>query len=251
MGLRQAYEKIKSYSLEKSIEIDSLKVVQEVERLRNYWKPENPNVILLAESHVLTSDDDFNIKINYNDFNNFIPSYPDNFVRFVYCIGYSESNLFINKPTDPSFRNPGTRQFWKIFCACASNNDKIVYDFILKGRIKNLEERVRNKIRILIKMKEKGIWLVDGSIVGINGLPTKMKRDIISLSWNSHVNYIVLENNPKAIVFIGSPIKNVLLNEFQDSSIEIFHQPQPQARLSSEEHKEVLKRYFRICNKYC
>jgi len=251
MGLRQAYEKIKSYSLEKGIEIDSFKVVQEVERLRNYWKPENTNVILLAESHVLTSDDDFKIKIEYSDFQNFIPNYPNGFVRFVYCVGYSESSLFKNKLTDPSFRNLGTRQFWKIFCACIFDNEKIFYDSILKGKTKNLEERVRNKIRILKKMKEKGIWLVDGSIVGINRLPTKIKRDIISLSWNHYVKNIVLKSEPKAIVFIGSPIKYVLFNEFQDSSIDVFHQPQPQARLSSKEHKEVLRQYFRICNKYC
>lgn len=251
MGLRQGYKKIKDYSLENGIEIDSFKVVQEVERLRNYWKPKNINVILLAESHVLTSDDDFKIKMNYSDYENFIPKYPDGFVRFVYCIGYSESYLFKNKPIDPLFRNPGTRQFWKIFYACTSNSEKIVYDSILKRKTKYIKERVTNKIRILKKMKEKGIWLVDGSIVGINGLPTKNKRDIISLSWNYHVNDIVLENNPKAVVFIGSPIKNVLTYEFVNNPIDVFHQPQPQARLSSEEHKEVLRRYYEICTKYC
>ncbi|NHJ33181.1 MAG: hypothetical protein FK732_09980 [Asgard group archaeon] len=250
MGLKQTYDKIERYSKEKDIEIDSYKVIQEVERLRNYWKPNNIKVVLLAESHVLTNDDDFRIKIDYSDYSNFIPNYPDGFVRFVYCIGYSESSLFKNKHSDPFFKNPGTRQFWKIFCACTSKSEKIEYDTILKGKTKNIEQRVKNKIQILRKMKKKGIWLVDGSIVGINGLPTKIKRDIISLSWNNYIKDIVIESKPKAIITIGSPIKNVLVNEFQDTSLNLFHQPQPQARLSSQEHKEVLRRYFRICSTF-
>lgn len=84
-----AYRKIKElYS-----HIDSYDVVKQVDEYRNYWRPVKVNAILLAESHVYTSDEDFKIEMNYSGFSSLNPCYPRKFVRFVYCIGYSESRL--------------------------------------------------------------------------------------------------------------------------------------------------------------
>ena len=144
-------------------------------------RPNKINVILLAESHVLTSDVDFKIRLDHSDFNKLASNYPRKFVRFVYCIGYSESRLFANKPLNPNFKNLRTWQYWKLFCTCASNSPKISCDSVLKGSTKSIKERVKSKIKLLEELKEKGIWLVDSSIVGINKLPRKQREEIIEL----------------------------------------------------------------------
>jgi hypothetical protein len=246
MTLKQAYDKIIEFIKNQNVKVDSFQVVNEVDKYRNYWKPERVNVILLAESHVFTSDDDFKIKINYSNFKELIPNYPDGFVRFVYCIGYSESDIFSNHPNS-SFINPGTWQYWEIFSACASSD----LNTVLKKEMPRHVERIKNKINLLKKLREMGIWLVDSSIAGINGLPNKLKREIIMLSWNNYVKNIVLDENPKAIIFIGKPVKDVLKDEIDSKSIKSFFQPQPQARLSLTEREKVLENYQNICSLYC
>ena len=42
--------------------IDSLEVVKQVEEYRQFWKPKKTSVVLLAESHVYTNNDDYNVK---------------------------------------------------------------------------------------------------------------------------------------------------------------------------------------------
>ena len=204
--LERTYEKIK----ELNCDTDSYSVAKEVENYRNYWRPNKINVILLAESHVFTPDIDFKIRLDYSGFNKLASNYPRKFVRFVYCIGYSEPKLFANKPLNPNFKNPGTWQYWKLFCACASNSPKIRYDSVLKGSVKNFKDRINNKIDLLERLRKKGIWLVDSSIVGINKLHRKWREEIIAASWNNYVKHLITESKPKYLMCIGKTVWDVL-----------------------------------------
>jgi hypothetical protein len=247
-SLEQTYKRIKNlYS-----QIDSYAVVKEVANYRNYWRPPTRiNVILLAESHVYTSDVDFKIEFDYSNFKKLASSnYPKKFVRFVYCIGYSESGLFANTPLDPNFKNPGTWQYWKIFCACASESSKINYNPVLKGSTKNFTARINNKIALLEKLKVKGIWLVDSSIVGINKLLGDQRQEIITTSWNNYVKQLITKSKPKFVVCIGKTVWDVLKRNINKMSIPCDYIHQPQAHLTSTEIKEEHKKLQEICSKH-
>jgi hypothetical protein len=247
VSLERSYEKIK----ELHSHIDSYNVVKEVENCRNYWRPNRINVILLAESHVFTSDVDFKIELDYSDFNKLASNYPRKFVRFVYCIGYSESGLFASRPLYPDFKNPGTWQYWKLFCACASDSPKIRYDSVLKGSTKNLKDRVNNKIDLLERLREKGIWLVDSSIVGINKLPRKQREEIIALSWNNYVKHLIKESKPKYLICVGKTVWNLLERKIKEMGIPSNYVNQPQAHLTSAEREKEHKKLQGICSTYC
>lgn len=184
--------------------IDSLAVVAQVEEYRRYWMPQNVRVILLAESHVATTDDEMSCQLDAG----LIPlqSYPTDYVRFVYCLGYGENNLL----QSPMHGNRGTPQFWQIFFSCCnriSSNDD--FSPILKTKTTNMAERIENKCRLLSRLKRKGVWLVDASIVGIYSpgggrLSPKKVRSIIRRSWDLYVRDVVAEAKPSYLICIGT-----------------------------------------------
>jgi len=250
VSLEQAYNRIKdAYG-----QIDSFKIVKDVVNYRNFWKPLGRiNVILLAESHVYTSDEDFKIELDYSNFGRLnLSNYPRSFVRFVYCIGYSEPKLYANKPTDPNFKNPGTWQYWKLFCACASDTPRIDCSPILKGSNPNFISRINKKITLLENLKKKGIWLVDSSIVGINRLPrVDQRKEIIAKSWNSHVKNIVKESKPQIVICIGTTVKDATERDIKAMGIRCDYIHQPQAHLTSSEREQEYRKLQNVCNRYC
>src|SRR6266516_1132984 len=103
VNLRECYDGLKN--LKPDFDIDSFEIVEEVARLRDLWKPEKVRVVLLAESHAHTSQNEFDTPWHTPD-----NMYQGKFVRFVYCLANGETELA------PSIRdNKGTSQFWKIF----------------------------------------------------------------------------------------------------------------------------------------
>jgi|WetSurMetagenome_2_1015567.scaffolds.fasta_scaffold199712_1 hypothetical protein len=247
-NLEQTYEKIRS----SHGKIDSYDVVREVVNYRNYWKPNNEvNVVLLAESHVFTSILDYKIKFDYTNFKRLETNYPDNFVRFVYCLGYSEPKLFATKPLDPNFKNPGTWQYWKLFCTCASKGTEINCDPVLKGTTLSFISRINNKISVLEELRKKGVWLVDSSIVGINKIEDdKERKEIIALSWKNHVRHLVENSNPKFIVCIGKNVYSVVEKDIKSMNIQFDYIHQPQAHLTSREIRLEHQKLHKICSTY-
>ena len=119
--LKQCYDIILKEN--PSLKFDSFSVVKTVHDFREFWKPKQVKVILLAESHVYTKDDEWEILFKPNLF---LPeNYPRHFVRFVYCIAYGENHL-LSKFID---NNPGTFQYWEIFYSCLNDVKKNNFDF--------------------------------------------------------------------------------------------------------------------------
>lgn len=235
-----------------NITIDSLHVVKQVELYRQFWKPKKINIILLAESHVYTDNKDYNIKCKFSILDQIIKNYPLNFVRFVYCLGYGENELLNGIVTGR--KNTGTPQYWKIFSASVADCDEnLGFQRILKKKT-SFYRRLRNKIEILKKMKNKGIWLLDSSIVGLYGKYKKrddiINKKIISICWDSHIKYLLKESNSKHIIIIGEGVSKTLAPKIQRLKIPFTTISQPQARGSAEWQLENYKKYQRICSKF-
>jgi hypothetical protein len=231
------------------ITIDSLEAVTQVEMHRQFWKPNITNVVLLAESHVYTDKKDTEIKMKKSTLSKLPENYPSSFVRFVYCLGYGENDILTKKP---SRRNSGTVQFWKIFCSCiAENNANLGFEKVLKRRTK-LGERLQNKLNVLQQMKEKGIWLLDASIVGLYGNEVKRGsrkyRQILEICWENYLKKIVEAAQPKQIIIIGKKVEESLQTRLNQLEIQYETIDQPQTHLKREQQIRNYQRYNEICS---
>ena len=144
MSLASCYEGI----VKAGYDVDSYEVMKEVERYRQFWRPDKVIVVLLAESHVRTSQKEFNHHWSYvSD-----PVHQGNFVRFVYCLANGENTLV----SSPVSRNSGTSQFWKILYSCL-HKVSTKEDFGPLLRSTSTEKRIRKKIELLHGLRQAGI----------------------------------------------------------------------------------------------
>jgi len=239
-------------------QIDSLDVVKHVEEYRQFWKPKKINVVLLAESHVYTDEKDHEMKCRGLILDEILlpenPKYPVNFVRFVYCLGYGENELLTRTRSDR--KNSGTPSYWKIFSSCvAGSEDDLGFNKVLKTRTRFFIPRLHNKISVLRDLKEKGIWLLDASIIGLYGSGLKKHPEIcdriIEDCWNSHVGRMVKHAQPKHIIVIGKGVGKNLRFELRELGVPVTVVRQPQGdRRSSEKQLEKYKTCQRICAGY-
>ncbi|MFX1266299.1 MAG: hypothetical protein ACFFH0_13010, partial [Promethearchaeota archaeon] len=250
-SITRTYESLQG-TLPPSTIIDSLEVVKQVEQYRQFWRPEKTNAVLLAESHVYTDETDFKITCSKSPLHGIVPNYPLRFVRFVYCLGYGENELLNKVRTDR--KNTGTPQYWKIFSSCvAENEDDLGFAKILKTRTRSLTKRLRNKVDVLRKMRKKGIWLLDASIVGLYGSGKKdyaMMERILRICWQNYMANIISESSPKHLIVIGKSVGRILDRHLRNSGIPFTVIPQPQARGSSEWQLENYRKYQRMCAQY-
>ena len=214
-----------------------------VERYRQFFKPERLRVALLAESHVFTSDEDRKIVIpSLAD----LPGYPTQYARFVYCLGYGE-RMFTNEPQHP--KRDGTPQFWKILFSCAN---RIIAPADFKPVLAQTPypERLQNKTRLLQQLKDRGVWLIDASIVALykQGKKVPNMLSVVQSSWNSYTRDVVVSSNPQHVICIGKGVARVVegdLQKFFRNRYTVI--AQPNARLSSEQHMANYQRYRAIC----
>ena len=251
-NIKKAYELIKK-NVPQSIEVDSLDVVKQVEEYRQFWKPDETSVILLAESHVFTDRQDYEIRCDSSVLHEIIPNYPLCFVRFVYCLGYGEDELLTEKRTGR--KNTGTPQYWKTFSTCvAENENDLGFHAILKTKTPSLIQRLRNKVNVLQKMRCHGIWLLDASVVGLYGSGKKNQRfieKILEICWEKYIANTISESNPKHIIIIGKGVSDILYAKLRNLRIPFTTIPQPQARGTSQWQLENYKKYQQICARYC
>ena len=90
---------------------EPLSVTKHVERHRWFWRPETPRLILLAESHVHTTEAETNCMIRAHDLPANIPA---EFVRLVYCLGYGESGLLDGTATGPNMEHLSFGRFSRV-----------------------------------------------------------------------------------------------------------------------------------------
>jgi len=239
--LRDCYDQLRNILRDN---IEPYESVELVEKYRQFWKPEKVRVLLLAESHVFTTDSDRKIEIpTISNLN----GYPTAYAKFVYCLGYGEKHLTRSSihPKD------GTPQFWKIFYSC-NNNVENNNDFVSVSSKIKFEQRIRNKINLLKNLKEKGVWLVDSCIAALYNNGKKPQNNTLSLaiqaSWDSYTKKVVKESNPEHVIVIGKGVAKVIGNDLRQLVGRDFSViAQPNAYLSAEEHLANFKKYYQIC----
>ena len=226
---------------------EPLSALQGVEEHRWFWRPLKPKLVLLAESHVHTSEADIMCAVRAR--RDFPADIPTGFVRLVYCLGYGESRLVDGMVTG---RNTGTPQFWQIFHSClhpvSSNND---FRKVQASRTRSLDERVVNKLRLLNALRDEGIWLIDASIVALyqQGQPKpshQLRLQVIQKSWDGYVGRVVVDAAPEAVLCIGSDVARALRSRLDELGIPWGSVPQPQARLSAAARFQVFQTYHSV-----
>lgn len=230
---------------------EPLSAIQCVDRHRNYWRPERVHTILLAESHVHTpADECVQMKPNTPIF---LPATAkeatSTFARFVYCLGYGESDYVGIKLA----KNDGTPQYWKIFSSCVAQPSKQSFAKILKGGNPNFADRLNSKINLLNQLKQMGVWLVDASVVALyrpgGAKPDQKKQaEIIHRCWDNYIGDQIASSKPHSIIVIGAGVKKALMSRLATlSGVEQHYVPQPQKRMSAKEINETHQLYFDVC----
>ena len=69
-----------------------------VERHRWAWKPENVRILLVAESHVYTSEEELALRVQRELLPVEARHAPTEYVRLIYCLGYGETSLLTRAP---------------------------------------------------------------------------------------------------------------------------------------------------------
>src|SRR5437667_12343667 len=102
--IRKAYEAglnhIRTDAKTCDIAPEPLEAVIRVEQHRWFWRPREPRLILIAESHVYNCDADVGVRIYRRLLTRLFPTGlpvpPYDFINLVYCLGYGEKNLVMN-----------------------------------------------------------------------------------------------------------------------------------------------------------
>jgi hypothetical protein len=207
---------------------------------REYWRPEEVRVLLLAESHVLTHDHELEAQVRLDAYGH--SDAPTEFVRLVYCLGYGERDL-VDGAVKP---NTGTWQFWQLFAACV---DDPPGGKILKTVEQRLKQRIANKVALLEDLRARGVWLLDASPVALyrpGGGKSGPPGNALSAAWEEYSRRIVLEVAPRAVVVIGKGVFGALGEKVKSAvpSAVLDVIPQPQARVSAAEHRAAYRKLY-------
>jgi hypothetical protein len=205
--------------------------------------------LLLAESHVFTTEEELAVRVQADQ----LPrACPREFVRFVYCLGYGEQGIL----STPVPGNRGTWQFWKLFYSCCyPNSEASGFERFLVSR-SPLQDRVADKLALLALMKKRGIWLVDASITAIytpgGGRPKP--RDVertMAASWDSYVGRVVREAHPAYVIVVGRGVEDILASRLRSALDDNFTViPQPQAQLAAAKRVSIDEVCFNTCQQY-
>jgi hypothetical protein len=227
---------------------EPIEVLRRAEEHRAFWRPDPVRIVLLAESHVYTARSELERRIILDDL--IQGGVPCGFVRLVYCLGYGEEVALDRNITVP--RNSGTPQFWKIFYSCVNPvNTNADFAPIQVSRTPCFAERIRNKLALLERLKELGVWLVDASLAALylpgHAKPSpRLVADCIQTCWRAYIERLLVAARPLRIVCIGRGVERALDGRLSGLGVPVTVVPQPNARLASTEHLAVLQRYHEI-----
>ncbi|MGB3695562.1 MAG: hypothetical protein WA865_05360 [Spirulinaceae cyanobacterium] len=169
-----------------------------VESHRWAWQPENTSVILIAESHIYTSVQDFSLTVQKKSLPAAAQHSPEEFVRLIYCLGYGEPELLSGETTQ---RNAGTRQFWDLFGKLTARGKQP-----RKTEGVSVSDRLEWKVGTLREMQAKGVWVIDASIHGMyvpggKRVSNQIKSALHRLWWSDY-GADLLSRFPQAKVWI-------------------------------------------------
>ena len=227
--------------------LESLKAAQCVESHRMDWRPEAVHTVLLAESHVYTADRELQPMLGAHDLT--ARRLNQTFARFVYCLGYGESEFA--GPRSP--QTPGTPQYWKLFASCVYPPSAEAFAALLKGSNPSLLPRLRAKVSLFERLRAFGVWLVDASAIALyspggSRLHQTAYERVLRCSWNTYTGHLVRQANPHSIVVIGKGVARALHRELSGlSDVEVHCVSQPQGCRTVGAISEVYASLHRVC----
>ena len=232
------------------LEIESLASAEVVMRHRQYWQPQQVRVVLFAESHLETSRSELLVKIDLSPYGH--PTAPKEFARFVYCVGYGESEI----ADDLISQNTGTWQYWRLFASCAFGvATAAIWNSVLKGSTPDLATRIRNKLQVLTEMRRRGIWLVDSSLLAVcrpggQRLSGKDTQTLLQTSWDFYWRDVLKELAPRHVICIGTGVHKLLGASVAAVATDVSMIEQPNAYLSGDLHLRNLQYCADVCNRF-
>ncbi len=123
-------------------------------------------------------------------------------IRFVYCPGYGEPDLIASDHSN-------TWPYWRIFVSCIHGHPQHGFDRVEKGTTPDLNTRLQNKISVLEGLRDRGVWLMDASVVALYPKsrlrsPESTASKIIKRCWKSYASKIIRKISPDRITVIGN-----------------------------------------------
>ena len=216
---------------------DSEDYLKAISSWREAWRPERIRVLLVAESHVAEASGDSHACVRVPQAvleATGVSGLPDTYARLVYCLGYGLDSVC---DPIPEFPNPGT-VFWEIFERLASG-----HPLLMDGA--QPRSPVHRRILVLQALRERGIWLVDASVValyhpsGIKLFGPSMRKTIIQQSYQQFVWPSVEADKPEAIWVIGKEVGKALRKRPEIDQVHVISQPGDRRR---EEYQNGLAR---------
>ncbi|MFH1465092.1 MAG: hypothetical protein ABIO70_11970 [Pseudomonadota bacterium] len=214
------------------VRAESVEYLERIEAWRRVWRPQRIRVLLVAESHVAECEGDLEARVRPPP--NAPPGLPKGYCRLIYCLGYGEDDLCRPRPQQ---KNSGTWQFWDIFGATVGGTDN------RQPRRTDSRTRLAWKLQTLEQMRQRGIWLVDASVVGIMS-PVEERRyegrryqDLVRESYRRFVWPAVAADRPRQVWVIGMGVGEALrgLPGIEDDKVI----PQPQSRDATRYRSEL------------
>ena len=164
----------------------------------------------------------------------------------VYCLGYGENDILDRRITEPP--NAGTPQFWRIFVSCVDGSPQSADFRATLGSSVPSHVRVANKLALLGRLRDAGVWLLDASPAALSGPggPKASPRTIdqaIDLGYELHVRHAIEAAAPSEIICVGKGVGDVLATRLRRTGATITVVSQPNARLTTAEHDLALATY--------
>ena len=174
---------------------------------------------------------------------------PTGFVRLVYCLGYGENDILDRRISEPS--NTGTPQFWRIFASCIAGPQRSADFRATLGSSIPSHVRVANKLALLGRLRDVGVWLLDASPAALyspaGAKPSSRIIDqAIDLGYELYVRHAVEAAAPSEIVCVGRGVGDVLGARLRRIGASITVVPQPNARLTTDEHDAAWAAYGEV-----
>lgn len=225
-------------------EVEQFEALERAEAHRAFWRPGTVRVVLLAESHVFTGPSDLDRRIVR--ISGAPAGTPTSFVRLVYCLGYGENDILDRRIAEPP--NAGTPQFWRIFASCVDGSPRSADLRATLGSGVPSHVRVINKLGLLGRLRDAGVWLLDASPAALYGpggsKPSSRVIDqAIDVGYEVHVRHAIEAAEPSEIVCVGKGVGDVLAARLRRTGATITVVPQPNARVSAAQHDLAFATY--------
>jgi len=150
-------------------------------------------------------------------------------------------------------RTEASGQFWRVLWSCENDPRERRFDLTRKAT-PGFDARIAKKVQLLKGLRKRGIWLIDASVIGIDGQAPKVKREVTSVCWEKHVGprILMLKPRPRRIIVIGVAVAEAIFGSRSRvgtwSGIPYEVVNQPQGDRSKEGTRKTLARIHELAS---